>query len=205
MHSVPQDADHGAVGAIILGAGFSRRFGSDKRLHPHNGRTVAETTVLKYLDAFTHIRVVIRPEDDELNTMLSRFPIEIICAEDAHAGMGHSLAAGFKALTWHWAFIALLDMPFVQTSTLIELKEFVMSNPEADILRPYLPATSSSPVNRGHPVGWHERYFQQLSACRGDVGAKALLQQYADNITDIAVNDAGIIRDIDRPSDLAQP
>jgi molybdenum cofactor cytidylyltransferase len=149
--------------------------------------------------------VVIRPEDNELRAKLSRFPIEVIFAEDAHAGMGHSLAAGFKGLTWHWAFIALLDMPFVQTNTLIKLKEFVMSNPEANILRPCLPATLSSPVNSGHPIGWHESYFQRLRACSGDVGAKALLQQYADNITDIVVNDDGIIRDIDRPSDLDQP
>ena len=198
----PADASNGDVGVVILGAGFSRRFGSDKRLHSFDGRTVAEATVEKYVDTFTSVRVVVRAEDDQLSAKLSQYPVDVIVAEDAHAGMGHSLAAGFTGLHWDWAFIALLDMPFVKTSTLLKLKEFVMNNPQVNIVRPRLAATISSPVLRGHPVAWRESYFKQLAACSGDVGAKALLQQYADKITDIEVDDVGVVQDIDRPADL---
>ena len=191
------------IGVIILGAGFSRRFGSDKRLHPLNGQTVAECTVTKYLEVFTNLRVVLRPEDDELSAKLSRFPVELIEASDAHLGMGHSLAVGFSDLDWIWAFVALLDMPFIATTTLERLKEQAAKQTAPAIIRPRMQANDSSPGATGHPIGWHSSYYGELCSASGDVGAKPILLRHETDVVDIIVTDEGIVRDIDRPEDLA--
>jgi molybdenum cofactor cytidylyltransferase len=42
-----------------------------------------------------------------------------------------------------------------------------------------------------------------LLALRGDAGARRLLQAFP--VTDIAVRDPGIFRDVDTPADLTEP
>ncbi len=188
------------TGAVILGAGFSRRFGSDKRLHCLHGQSVAECTVEKYVTAFDAVRVVIREDDHALRQKLARFAVEIVVADNAHLGMGHSLAAGFTGLTWDWAFVALLDMPFIATTTLIKLEQQAQHSTQPGILRPRLRhGRADMPA---HPIGWHKTYFDELRNASGDVGAKAILQAHSCDIIDIYVDDEGIVKDIDQPGDL---
>ena len=80
---------------MLLGAGFGRRFGSDKRLAPLGDQTVAETTAAAYADAFKAVRIVLRTEDIALIERMERFG-EIVLTDRAHLGMGHTLAAGFS-------------------------------------------------------------------------------------------------------------
>lgn len=195
------------IGAVILGAGFGRRFGSDKRLHPFKRNldktvTVAEATLAKYTQVFDEVRVVIRPEDVELTEKLSAFPATLVIAEEAHLGMGHSLAAGFSQLSWTWAFVALLDMPFVKIATLTELKNAAGKSSQAGILRPVLAPGYPESGASGHPVGWHHSFFPAIETTQGDAGARGLLREQSRLITDIEVDDPGIVRDIDTPADI---
>ena len=190
------------TGAVILGAGFSRRFGADKRLQTLNGQTVAEHTVQRYVAVFERVRIVVRAEDEQLRQALDRFEIETIVSPDAHLGMGHSLAAGFSDLSWEWAFVGLLDMPYVQVATLQKLKQAAARCAPDQIIRPRLTSTGTADAQTGHPIGWPQVYFAEIKACRGDTGAKALLKLHADHIVDVEVDDSGIVRDIDRPQDL---
>ena len=190
------------TGAVILGAGFSRRFGADKRLQPLNGQTVAECTVQRYVDAFERVRIVMRVDDQRLRQALGRFELETIVSPDAHLGMGHSLAAGFADLTWDWAFVGLLDMPYVEVATLRKLKQAATVSAPDQIIRPRLTSTRTAEGQSGHPIGWPQMYFSEIQACHGDTGARALLKRHAAHILDVEVDDTGIVRDIDRPEDL---
>lgn len=163
---------------------------------------MAECTVIKYLQVFAKLRVVLRPEDDKLSAKLSRFPVELIEANDAHLGMGHSLAAGFSDLEWRWAFVALLDMPFVATTTLELLKDHAARQLTPAIIRPRVQLEGGSTSLPGHPIGWHNSYYGELCSASGDVGAKPILLQHQQDVVDVIVTDEGVIRDIDRPEDL---
>lgn len=190
------------TGAVILGAGFSRRFGADKRLQALQGQTVAECTVERYVAAFDRVRVVVRADDRRLSELLARFEIETIVSADAHLGMGHSLAAGFTDLAWDWAFVGLLDMPYVEVATLHTLMQLAAVSAPEQILRPRLTSRSGPNGQTGHPIGWPQLYFEEIRACRGDTGAKGLLERHAEHVLDVDVDDPGIVRDIDRPEDL---
>ena len=189
------------VGAVILGAGFSRRFGSDKRLHELGGSSVAEITVNNYRAAFKNVRVVIRPEDDELANLLESFDVELLKSENAESGMGHSLSDGVTNLDWHWAFIALLDMPFIKRETLTSLqKPAKQTDPQIyKIIRARL---NSDPKRATHPVGFHRSLFHELKRCTGEVGAKTVIQKYSSETHIIESEDNGLCLDIDKPSDL---
>ncbi len=57
---------------------------------------------------------------------------------------------------------------------------------------------------RGHPVGFARRFLDELSALHGDQGAKELIAEHPDWVTLYEVDDPGVLRDVDRPSDLTR-
>jgi hypothetical protein len=60
-------------------------------------------------------------------------------------------------------------------------------------------------ARRGHPVAISARFFTDLVRLEGDEGARKLLAANEQSIVRIPVGDPGVIRDIDRPEDLAPP
>jgi molybdenum cofactor cytidylyltransferase len=55
---------------------------------------------------------------------------------------------------------------------------------------------------RGHPVGFSAACYTMLAALTGDEGAKAVVAAHEDRLARIDVDDAGTLRDVDRPADL---
>ncbi len=89
--------------------------------------------------------------------------------------------------------IALADMPFVQAESIAAIVQAL--NNGAGI------AVPTYQGRRGNPVGFSRQYLPQLLALTGDQGARSLFKIFP--VTEVAVNDAGILRDIDVPDDLA--
>ncbi len=177
--------------AVLLAAGYGRRFGSDKRRWRLAGsRTLVETTLALYQDAFETVFVVLRPEDEDWSRSLGN--CNKVFAPDAKLGMGHSLAAGVAAASDLDAlFIALGDMPWVEPSTLTNLRR-AMRHANA-IVRPM---HQNAP---GHPVGFGRAYFSELRELKGDVGALGVLRCHRNRVVDLAVDDPGVVQDIDSP------
>ena len=177
--------------AVILAAGFARRFGSDKRQwRMPDGRSLLESTLARYQGSFESIFLVLRPADRDWGRRLSG--CTKVFAAEAHLGMGHSLAAGIAAAKdFDGAFIALGDMPWVETSTLETLRRGL--NDRSAIVRPL---HNGAP---GHPVGFGQAHFEALMNLSGDEGAKAVLDQNPQRIITIDVADAGVIQDLDVP------
>lgn len=185
-------------GALILAAGFSRRFGSDKRRHRlPDGRTLLIATLDRYLQVFPSVAVVIRNEDDALAAEVAAAcpTVRIIRTAEAESGMGHSLAAGIRAVAsnWNWAAIGLGDMPFVETGTL-DLLVRALGDGDADtIVQPRIGPRA------GHPVLFTARYFDELSALRGDVGARRVIDRHRNSVLEVPVDDPGVLMDLDQP------
>jgi molybdenum cofactor cytidylyltransferase len=199
------------IGCVILGAGFSRRFGGDKRAALLGNKTVATTTLETYCSVFSNTRLVLREEDKleqlgiDLNNMAN---LNIVRAPMAHKGMGHSLSAGFAGLSWTWAFVGLLDMPFISKATLVALIAHA-KNSSAPLVQPRLMDTvdtAEADLERrhGHPLGIHRQLFNEVRASSGDQGARRLVTHRASQIDYFDCGDTGVIRDIDYPNDLSR-
>ena len=189
------------IGAVILGAGYSRRFGSDKRLHDFGGSSIAETTVLTYSNVFDHIKVVIRPEDERLANRLKNFNVELIKSENAKYGMGHSLSDGIVDTPTHWSFIGLLDMPYIKATTLQKLKKMAIDADHTKI-RIIRARYLAHPDWQTHPIGFHSSLYQELAETTGDQGARTILREHSQQTAQLDSNDIGLCKDIDTPSDL---
>lgn len=192
------------IGALVLAGGAGRRFGADKRIAAlPSGKSLLEATVSSLSASFEEILLVLRPGDEVLASALSQACTKLTCvfAPKATLGMGHSLAHGASLISdWEGAAICLGDMPFIQPSSFQQIQlAFFESELEAPIISP------SYERRPGHPVLFHHRYFAALGALKGDQGARRLLLEHTESVIDLALSDAGILQDVDRPSDLNRP
>ncbi len=181
---------------ILLAAGASKRFGSDKLMHPLAGHTpVALAALARLRAAVPHVIAVVRPSAAMLENLLSEAGATVILCANAEDGMGASLAAAVSASgeVAGWV-IALADMPYIRPETISKIAAALAAG--ADIVAPVYHG------ERGHPVGIAARFRPQLLALRGDEGARAVLKEHAGLIKLIDVDDPGVCRDIDTPADL---
>jgi molybdenum cofactor cytidylyltransferase len=56
---------------------------------------------------------------------------------------------------------------------------------------------------RGNPVLWGRQHFDALKGLTGDKGARALFDQYTDEIVEVAMPDDAVLKDADTPEALA--
>lgn len=190
------------VGAIILAAGSSHRFGDDKRrARLGNGRMVIEQTIENVLAAFDEVLLTLRADDDRFSEELTTtFPgLRTFCAPDSTLGMGHSLANSISEISdWDVVFICLADMPFIQPGTFRSLQSHLKRSERCHELI-IVPHHNGK---RGQPTGFGADYFTELERLSGDFGAKHLLDTHRKNTLVVETKDSGILRDIDAPGDL---
>ena len=55
---------------------------------------------------------------------------------------------------------------------------------------------------RGNPVLWSRRFFPDLMAVEGDVGARHLIGRYAEAVAEVPVTDEAALIDVDTPEAL---
>jgi molybdenum cofactor cytidylyltransferase len=55
---------------------------------------------------------------------------------------------------------------------------------------------------RGNPVLWARRFFPEIAALRGDVGARSLLERHAEEVCLLPIDEPGILLDVDTPQAL---
>jgi molybdenum cofactor cytidylyltransferase len=189
----------GTVIGLLLAAGASRRFGSDKLRQPlPDGSTVAMRSCRNLRAATDHVVAVIRPGCDELAADLRKEGADVAICHQAEQGMGFSLAFGIRETVDAGAWvIALADMPWIQPQTIERVAESLRQG--ASLAAPGIQG------RRGHPVGFSAIFRDSLLALQGDRGAAGLLKAYSDPLQLIECDDPGIFWDIDEPMDLATP
>jgi len=187
------------VVGLLLAAGSASRFGSDKLLHalPHSV-PIAIQSARHLKKEIERVTAVVRPGSAELEKLFRKEGVETVVCERADDGMGESLACAVRASGNADAYlIALADMPFIRPSSIEAVRDALTGG--ASLVAPFFRA------RRGHPVGISGKFRAELEALTGDEGAKSLLRKHADRLVKIPVGDPGVLRDIDRPSDLAPP
>jgi len=190
------------IRGILLAAGYSKRFGSNKLLHalpagaPDAGMPMAIAAARHLLEVLPDSIAVVRPRAQKLGSLLRDAGCSTVVCKNAGDGMGTSLAAGVRAAAEAdgWV-IALADMPFVRGETIAKIVKAMEQG--AAIAAPAIGG------QRGHPVGFARAFFEALSSLKGDAGARDILKRHPDRIVLCEVDDPGVLRDIDQPSDLS--
>lgn len=194
-------------GILVLAAGKSSRFGSDKLLAKMpDGRPVIAHS-LAPLQTIAHeynldLCVVTRVENSPLIDYLVDNNIPYTLSSDAHLGMGHSLSHGVKCnKNWQGWMIALADMPKLTLSTLSTLITTLTKNPDR-VVRPGL--LKKDKVIPSHPTYFPQHLRNQLSQLTGDTGAKHLIMTLEQQPIVFHVPHPNSLKDVDTLEELQQ-
>lgn len=188
-------------GAIVLAAGFSRRLpGENKLLKDYRGRPLlahALDTVaaLGLGDAV----VVTGDEGHAVADLARRAGLRGVHNDAASGGMGHSIAAGVRALSdgLGGVFVVLGDMPEVTADDYARLAAAHAGRPA----RVCVPVWDG---RRGHPVLFGADHRGALAALTGDRGARRILRAASDLVS-VPAASAGVLVDLDTSADFAAP
>ena len=115
----------GPIVGILLAAGASRRFGSDKLTQSlPDGDLVAVRACRNLLAGTDSVLAVVRPGSERLAALLQAEGADVLICANAGQGMSASLVSGVRARpeAAGW-LIALADMPWIAPTTIFKVAE----------------------------------------------------------------------------------
>ena len=184
------------VAGVVMAAGRSSRMGANKLLMEDGGKPIIARVVEQALAAeLAEIIVVCGHQEAEMRAALAGHGVRFVPCPDYAEGMSASLRCGLKALTADIdaALVLLGDMPRVGSGLLRRMIAAFNPTEGRAIIVP------SFQGKRGNPVLWDRRFFGEMTSLAGDVGARHLIGEHAELVTEIEAEDAGILLDVDTP------
>lgn len=197
MHADYDEAGAHVIPAIILAAGASTRMGTAKALMDAGGRTFVRRILETLRDAGVEAAVVVvRAADAAIaaEIVATGFGRAVVNPR-AEQGQVTSLLAGLDAVdapSVDAVLVTLVDVPLITPATVRALCNRA-------------PAASASVIRavyrgrHGHPVIFKRVLFDRLRAADPAVGAKAVVRSAV--VEDLAVDDPGVVEDVDTPED----
>ena len=188
------------IAAIVLAAGLSSRMGRNKLLADLNGRPLlrhaAEAAVGSAVDS---VIVVTGNEADKAEAALKNLRLKTVHNPDYAKGLSSSLKSGIAAAPGDCDGVIILlgDMPGVK-SVLIDRMIAAFDPEDSRAI-----CVAARHGKRGNPVLWAQRFFAEIMALEGDVGAKHLMAMNDELVCEVEAPDDGPLTDIDTPEALA--
>jgi molybdenum cofactor cytidylyltransferase len=188
------------VAAIILAAGRSTRMGGpNKLLAELGGKTLVRIVTEQALASKAQgVVVVTGHQADEVEKALRGLKVTFARNPDFAGGLATSVKAGIAAVPADAAaaVVCLGDMPLISADLIDRLIEAFAPD------RGNLIAVPVSDGRRGNPVLWSRRFFKELMALDGDIGARHLIARHSEAVAEVAVDGHGAFLDIDTPQAL---
>lgn len=187
------------VAAVLLAAGGSRRMGSPKQLLRIDGitlvRRAAEIALASRCQA---VYLVVGAAAEALRQELSGLDLEVVENPGWETGLAGSIRVGIEAVRaarpeLDAAILAPVDQPRLHTPLLDRLIE-VFEGGERGIV------ACSYAGTVGAPALFARAHFPELTALRGDRGAKSLLEAHAAELAQVPFPDGAT--DLDTPEDF---
>lgn len=185
---------HADLHALVLAAGSGVRFGGDKLRSAWAGGTLIEAAVAAAKAApVGGVTVLIRPGD----RLIDDPDVRVLEVSDHAEGMGATLRTGVAALPegCRGVFVFLGDMPRIPLEVAPRLAAALDAGAAA--------AAPEYQGRLGHPVLFSAALFPDLLALQGDRGARTVLERLGERLARVAVDDDGVVFDVDSPAQLA--
>lgn len=184
------------TGAVILAAGSGTRLGGVAKALLTRGERTYLRCIVETAAADDVVVVVGPPHGDAVAHEARALGARIVVNADPGRGMASSVALGFAAIAesdldaaWLWP----VDHPFVRDQTLARL--VAAWRPDLDVVRPVYGDRG------GHPPLVGRALFPRMAVCdMQPSGARDVIA--AARVHAVAVDDRGVIADVDTPADV---
>jgi len=203
-------AGFSAAAAVVLAAGASSRFGSQKLLADLDGEPMLNRTIRALLDGGVGLVVVVLPSAETpekpraspapataaIDVPLFADPrVRIATNHDRSRGMFSSIQAGCAAAGDADPLLILPgDMPFVRAQTVTAVA--AGAGRTGRIVSPRFGG------KRGHPIALPRSLRNEILKSSVETSLHDLLERHESERVYVDVDDPGVLRDVDVPEDL---
>jgi molybdenum cofactor cytidylyltransferase len=185
------------ISGAVLAAGTSSRMGVDKQTALLAGRPLIEYSIDSFIgSSVDEVVVVLGPGMDLAADIASQKGARVLTNARAGLGMSTSLVLAVRSVGGSGLVVGLGDQPLLLPRTIDLLVQA-----HAEGARISVPTFNG---RRGNPVLFDRSLFGELLSLTGDVGAKSVVERHADLAREVAVEDEGVLLDVDEPGDLAR-
>lgn len=189
------------IGAVILAAGGSSRFGRPKQLLAFRGESLVRRAVRAATEArCRRVAVVVGDDSDRIEAELRETASTVVENRDWKQGLGTSVRCGVQHLLdaqsdLDAVVMLVCDQPFVEASVITSLIARWENSGQPIVASGYADSL-------GVPALFDRSCFEALLALPADSGAKALIESRSADVAHIEFEKGAI--DIDNPADLEQ-
>jgi molybdenum cofactor cytidylyltransferase len=187
------------IGAIILAAGGSSRFGQAKQLLSFHGESLVRRAVRTVIEAgCACVAVVVGDARDRIEIELRETPAVIVENPEWRRGLGTSIRCGLRHLLRSQpeldaVVLLACDQPFVDASVITSLIAQRENSGKLIVACSYANTL-------GIPALFARSCFESLLVLPDDSGAKALIESRSADVAQIEFEKGAI--DIDTPADF---
>lgn len=196
----PPEVHAPVIDGLVLAAGRSRRMRQPKPLLSIDDETFLERAIRVLIEGGCRAVIVVLSSGagDEAR-LAEQAGAKVVVNDDPESQQADSLRIGLGALESEAEAVVVLpvDHPIVRVSTVQRVLE-AFRRRGAVIARPsYLGVP-------GHPTLFARRLFDELMRTDLPEGARTVVAENEDAVTDVPVQDPGVTSDVDSPDDYRQ-
>lgn len=187
--------------AIVTAAGSAVRFGGRKLLADVGGQPLLDRTISSLLEGgASEVIVVVGKEaraelERDVNAM-NDARVRPVENHDPSRGMFSSIQEGMLTANGDVVLVLPGDMPYVRAETVRGVIEEWTK--KRGIVSPRYKG------KRGHPVALPIAYRDEIVATPSSSNLHEVIKKHVDERIDLEVSDRGVVRDVDRPSDIGK-
>jgi len=188
------------VAGVILAAGSSSRIGQVKQLLPYRGKPILDWVVENALrSSLHHVVVVLGHAVEQIREAVDFRDVSVVVNQLHDQGQSTSLRKGLAAVPADavGVMFILADQPRVSPQIINALIEGYCRTKAPIVIPTYR-------SRRGNPVIIDRAFFGRLESLAGDVGARVLFEEYAEQIEEIEIEDDSIHCDLDTWDDYQE-
>ncbi len=183
----------GAIVAIILAAGESKRMGYPKMLLPLNGKTMLGNVIGNIEGSeINNIIVVLGAEKTAILDVVCKTSAKSCYNDNYKDGMLSSVKCGFRNIPSDSDAVLVFqgDQPLILPNVINEVIVAHRSSDKGIVIPVYR-------NKRGHPLLICKQYFAEIEGLDNSEGLRSLAIKFSDDVLEIETNSPGILRDFD--------
>jgi molybdenum cofactor cytidylyltransferase len=194
-----EDGAQGALSAIVLAAGESRRMGArnklllDVRGLPLIRRVVATVASCDWRE----IVVVLGFEAEAVGAALDGLPVRTVTNTGYQEGQATSVRCGLSSLRESCDGVAIFlgDQPGIDGGDIETLRSAFAGRGDASVVVPTFAG------RRGNPILLDRRGIDEILRRGARFGCRHFIERYADLVTTVEMPWDHVVRDVDTPAD----
>ena len=187
------------ISLIVLAAGKSSRFGSNKLLSETNGEAMIQRVVKTSLASrASEVVVVVGFEEDKVRRALQSHECRIVSNPEFEKGQASSVMAGVKSVNKHANAVMILpgDVAFIKAEQIDKVIDEYSLDHSSIVVASYR-------GRMGHPILFdHALFDEMLKITEEEAGLKEVVNRHRSEIRRVEVESREVLLDVDLPNDL---